>query len=474
MKQSHAVTTIDPRSRFARHFRFASARKAGLWSMVWLWGLLTLSMSWCPDSFALQGIPEQTDEVPKESQSLIDTKPVPDEQIKDRIRSVLRHVEDYKDVEVEVRGGVVQLSGEIARDGAKDKIEKLISRFRGVLFVDNKIKAATEVEKRVVPVLDRFREYISRIIAQLPLIAVAIVVAVLFWLIGSLVGRVWHRYGWFGINPMMKNLISRLFVAVFVIAGIIVALDILDVTALVGAVVGTAGIMGLAVGFAFKDIVENYLAGLLLSIRALFAINDHVLVGEHEGRVIRLTSREMVVMTLDGNHVLIPNSTVFKSVIVNFTRNRLRRFDFVVGVGVSEDIVEVRKLGLQTLRAMNGVIDDPGPFMRLETLGDYAVNVRFFGWIDQHDADFCKVRSEAIRLVKDAFDDAGIEMPYPTYVRHTVTEAAPETFVTAVKAPIEDDAASADVSVDKQLDRQIEEDLNRPNEDNYLRRQSGA
>jgi small-conductance mechanosensitive channel len=205
----------------------------------------------------------------------------------------------------------------------------------------------------------------------------------------------------------------------------------------------------------------------------LFSINDHVLIGDHEGRVVRLTSREMVVMTLDGNHVLIPNSMVFKSVIVNFTRNRLRRFDFNIGVGVSEDLFAVRKLGLDTLRALKGVIDDPGAFMRIETLGDYTVNVRFFGWINQRDADFFKVRSEAIRLVKEAFDDAGIEMPFPTYVRYGATDTARESVVTAEDKPrIQVEAASADVSVDKQLDQQIEEDLNTSDEDNYLKRQA--
>jgi small conductance mechanosensitive channel len=435
-----------------------------------LCGFFTFLVFSCPESFAVEGILKKDDGKPTESKEIIDTTPVPDEQIKDRIRSVLLNVEDYKDVDVEVLGGVVRLSGEIAREGAKDKIESLVSRFRGVLFVDNRIKSTTEVEKRVVPVLDRFREYMGRILAQLPLILVAVVVTGLFWFIGSLIGRIAPRYGWFGINPMIKNVISRLFTAVFVIAGIIIALDILDVTALFGAVVGTAGIAGLAIGFAFKDIVENYLAGLLLSIRALFSINDHVLVGDHEGRVVRLTSRELVVMTLDGNHVLIPNAMVFKSVIVNFSRNRLRRFDFTVGVGVSEDLLEVRKLGLQTLDAMNGVIEDPGPYMRIVNLGDFAINVQFFGWIDQRESDLFKVRSEAIRLIKEAFDAAGIEMPYPTYISHAVTEAVSEApRARDAQALIEAEAASADVSVDKQLDPQIEEDLKRPDEDNYLK-----
>ncbi len=439
--------------------------------IVCLVGFLALALFSSTGSFAADAPQKQTRDDPRALRRIIETEPVPDKQLEDRIRSVLVHVDDFKDVEVTVSNGVVRLEGKIARTEAKDKLEQLVARFRGVLYVDDKIKSATDVETRVSPVLDRLRDYAGRILEQLPLIAVAALVTALCWFLGWLISRIAPRYGWFGINPMMKNLISRLFMFIFVIIGIIIALDILDVTALVGAVVGTAGIAGLAIGFAFKDIVENYLAGLLLSIRGLFSINDHVAIGEYEGRVVRLTSREIVVMTLDGNHVLIPNSTVFKSVIVNFTRNDLRRFEFAMGVGVSEDLVTVRRVGEETLRGMKGVIDDPGPFMRIDALGDFAVIVRFFGWINQRDADLAKVRGEAIRLVKAAFDEAGIEMPFPTYVRYTSVETTEEIVSQGpAKPPLRVVAATADVSVDTQLDRQIEEDLKSSPENNYLKK----
>jgi len=439
--------------------------------LVCFLGFFIFSDCMCTAGFATEILNK-----PAVSQPVIDMESVPDEKLEDRIRAILSHVEDFKNVKVTVSDGVVRLNGEIARAEAKEKLEKLVSRFRGVLYVENRIKTATDVEARVVPVLDRLRDYANRIRAQLSLIIVSLAVAALFWLIGRLVSRIAPRYGWFGINPMMKGLMSRLLMFVFFVAGIIIALDILDITSLVGAVIGTAGIAGLAIGFAFKDIVENYLAGLLLSIRALFAINDHVVIGDIEGRVIRLTSREIVLMTLDGNHVLIPNSTVFKSVIVNFTRNRLRRLDFVIGVGLSEDLDNVRRVGRETLRAMKGIVDDPDPFMRIEDLGDFAVKMRFLAWIDQRDTDFFKARSEAIRLVKEAFDEAGIEMPFPTHVQYEYPRAEPpEEEVSSdigAKPALEVEAATADVSVDTQLNRQIEEDLKTSEEDNYLKKEA--
>ena len=96
------------------------------------------------------------------------------------------------------------------------------------------------------------------------------------------------------------------------VLGLVAALQILEATALLGAVLGGAGVIGIALGFAVRDTVDNYVSSLMLSLRQPFRANDHVVIEGHEGRVIRLTSRATILMTLDGNHLRIPNSTVFK------------------------------------------------------------------------------------------------------------------------------------------------------------------
>ena len=178
-------------------------------------------------------------------------------------------------------------------------------------------------------------------------------------------------------------------------------------------------------------------------------------------------------MTLDGNHIRIPNAMVFKSFICNFSINPRRRFDFGVGVGVDEDLVDVQAHGCGVLREMEGVMAKPAPFMLVEDLGDYNVLVRFFGWVDQRTADFAKVRSEAIRQVKTALDDAGVAMPEPVQtirmervrVKPAETKAASTT---GVESAVDRDAARMDVSPDTQLDDQINEDLATTQETNLL------
>jgi small-conductance mechanosensitive channel len=125
-----------------------------------------------------------------------------------------------------------------------------------------------------------------------------------------------------------------------------------------------------------------------------------------------------VLLTPDGNHLRIPNAKVYKAVIVNYTRNPKRRFDFDVGVDTEQNLADAQKLAASTLAEMKGVERDPPPFCHVQSLGDSNVVLRTYGWVDQTRAEFGSVRSEATRLVKAAFDRAGIVMPNPIYNVH--------------------------------------------------------
>lgn len=390
----------------------------------------------------------------------------PDSLLQRRLQRVFANIEKFEQVRVQVQEGVVSLTGSTVRGEHRDQAEELASRFDGVVYVNNQIEDPSGVETRVTPAVQRIQDYWSGIIANLPVIAVALAVFIFFLMLSSLIGRWKTPFAWLGVSELLQNLIRRLVRTVLVLIGIILALDILDITALVGAGLGAAGVVGLALGFAFQDIVENYLAGLLLSLRHPFKINDLVQIGEHEGKVIRLTSRELLLMTLEGNHVRLPNATVFKSVLINYTINPRRRFDFSVGMGVDENLKAAIDVGLNRLQAMPGVMEDPAPFARVEELGDSTVAVRFFGWVDQQEADYYKVRSEAIRLVKTALDDAGVEMPEPIY-RVVLQEMPPAEETAEAPAP-SDEIEAVDVSIDNEVEKQVREDIATSGEANLL------
>ncbi len=258
-------------------------------------------------------------------------------------------------------------------------------------------------------------EELYTLLARLPLFAAALAIVWVCWILG---GWLAHRFDFHrvaGHNPFLQDLLRTTLRATVVLVGVLVALEIMQATAIVGAVLGTAGVLGVAIGFAFKDILENYLAGILMSLRQPFRPHDYVDIDGNEGVVIALNSRATVLMTLDGNHLRLPNALVFRSVILNYTRNPNRRFQFGVGIGVQEDLVLAQKLGTDELTAIPGVLADPPPRALIVGLGDSNVQMRYFGWVDQNAHDFLAVQSEAIRRVKLKLESVGMDMPEPIY-----------------------------------------------------------
>ncbi|KFL36494.1 mechanosensitive ion channel family protein [Arenimonas donghaensis] len=312
---------------------------------------------------------------------------------------------------------------------------------------------------QLAPSLERLVEEMNAWLAYLPLLGVAVVVVLLAWLLGgwlsrrALVGRLARG------NPFMQDLARTTVRWAVLLAGALVALEILDATALVGAVLGTAGVLGVALGFAFKDILENYLAGLLMSLRQPFSPRDHVVIDGNEGVVVALTSRATVLMTLDGNHLRLPNALVFRGVTLNYTRNPSRRFEFDVGVGVNEDLVRAQSLGVETLRGIDGLLAEPPPRAQVMALGDSSVKVRYFGWVDQRSHDFGTVMGEAIRRVKVGLERAGVDMPEPTYRLQVTNKDAPAAR-TATPPAAAGGTGDAETSVDTRartdIDRQID------------------
>lgn len=277
---------------------------------------------------------------------------------------------------------------------------------------------APELHVDIDPALGRLSGEVERLAAAAPLFLIALAVIVLAWLVGTWLSRrrMLDRVG--ARNPFLREFARTTVRWGVTVIGVLVALEILDATAMVGAILGTAGVLGVALGFAFKDILENYLAGVLMSLRQPFSPRDHVVIDGNEGIVVALTSRATILMTLDGNHLRLPNALVFRSVALNYTRNPSRRFDFEVGIGVDEDLAHAQLVGIEALRTVPGVIDQPPPRALVVSMGDSSVIVRFHGWVDQRSHEYLLVRSEAIRLVKEALDTERVDLPEPIYRVH--------------------------------------------------------
>ena len=432
-------------------------------------GLLVATLALLAASPAAAILPSVPDaEAPAASeapaQTITDTQDEgADDRIKGRIEGIFSELPAFQAVEVAVSQGVVRLSGTVPDQDAVARAEAIAGRVSGVVTVENGLERDLSISAEGTGISSLASKW-AGFIAMLPLIGVALAVWLAISVLGYLIAglsSLWHRIA---PNSFLADLIASAIRFIFVVGGLVVALDIIGASALLGAVLGGAGVIGLALGFALRETIENYLASLMLSLRQPFRANDHVLIDNLEGRVIRLTSRATVLMTLDGNHLRIPNGQVFRAVITNFTRNPQRRFQFDLGVDADDDARAARKLGRETLQALEFILADPAAEARIVEVGDSNVVIRFLGWIDQRETDWYKAQSLAIPAVKDALEEAGFGLPEPIYRLRFDPRSASLPFENIAEGSDKPDTPAPKKKVAKVATTEADEDVRPANE----------
>ena len=401
-----------------------------------------------------------------------------DARIAARIGEIFAALDGLEDVEVKVSQGVVTLSGQVNAVADESRALALASQVEGVVETVNGLTVNQALGARIDATWAQLAALVERGIGALPLLLAALAVVVLFVLVSRWVGRRQTFFRRVVRNPFVATLAAQFSQLAIAVLGFVLALVLLDATAIIGTLLGAAGLVGLALGFAVRDTVENYIASLLLSLRNPFEMNDLVTIDGHEGTVARLTTRATVLISADGNHIRIPNATVFKAVITNYTRHPERRFGFELGVDTELDLLEAQSVAMATLGRLEGVLDDPAPMVLVQGIGDSNVVIAVYGWVDQRQYSFLKVRSEAIRAVKQAFDDAGIVMPEPIYQLRLVDAdggtgvamptPAPAALVATPRPRTEGRSQMQDVRADRTIESRVAADARRDDAENLL------
>ncbi len=383
--------------------------------------------------------------------------------IRKRIQGIFDEIEGLEPVFVTVRSGVVTLRGRVTETYLAEHAAQLAARVEGVVEVNNKIETVTEVTKRLAPVVERLRNRFAQVVNYVPLVIVSLVVFLITTAFGWWIAA--RDFPWSKIAPnaFLAELLRQVIRLSFLAAGILLALDILGATALLSTILGAAGIIGLAIGFAVRDTVENYIASILLSIRQPFRPMDYVDIDGTEGSVLGLTSRATILMDADGNHIRIPNSTVFKATILNYDRNPERRFTFEIELGLTGALDAALATGLNAIRSLEFVLGTPAPDAWIKDIDGSSVTLWFGGWVNQSQTSYQKARSEAIRHVKTALEKAGFAMPQPGYLvtlqdeSGTGTRSKPGARKRTVKPPVA--VLSEDESMDTSVDREAAKTL---------------
>lgn len=349
-----------------------------------------------------------------------------DAEIKSRLERIFGNLSSLRGVSVRVSDGVIILDGTVNDLDSRELAQQLAERITGAVIVVNNITRDRSIRSRTIAAAKDIEVRLKDLAGNSPLLLLALAVVVIAWLTARLAGRATSLYQRLSRNWFVRDLLRQLVQLAIMLAGIVVALQLLDATAMLGSIVGALGILGLAVGFATRDTAENYIASILLSVRQPFQREDYINVDGTEGKVSRLTSRATVLMSADGNHIRIPNAKVYKATIVNYTRNPLRRIDFDVSVSASLDLARCRDRALRALSELPGLLESPPPACLVETLEEGKTRLRLYGWIDQRESDYLKLKSEAQRLVREALEiPEEQELEEPRAARVPGEEAAP-------------------------------------------------
>lgn len=338
-----------------------------------------------------------------------------DAKIDARIENIFSKIDGIKDVDVKVESGVVTLSGAVANEAFAIDAKDIAIRTAGVVTVEDQIDRTLNVRDNVTPILTDLRDSLSTLTRAMPLIILALLIFLIFTFLGGRLARFEKFWRKVAPNPFLAELMAQAARIVMLLIGTIIALNLLGASKFVTTIIGGAGVMGIAIGFAVRDSLENYISSIMLSLRQPFRANDHVIINDREGIVVRLTSRATILMTIDGNHLRIPNSVVFKGIILNYSTNPERRFEFELGVDAEDNPIAAMKAGLDAMQNHDFVLKNPEPNAIIETVGDSNIVIKFMGWVDQSKTDFGKARSVAIKTVMTVLDEQGFTLPEPIY-----------------------------------------------------------
>lgn len=255
------------------------------------------------------------------------------------------------------------------------------------------------------------------LLARLPYIAIGLIVFAAFWVIAWIVKRVILTTGErTRLDVTLADLLGRLTWLILIILGGFVAAVVIFPTFKPGDLVAGLGITSVAIGFAFKDILQNFFAGILLLWRRPFVVGDQIRTKDYEGTVEEINIRSTRLKTYDGERAVLPNGDVYTNAILVLTAYGKRRVRFTVGVGYPDSVEEARATIMRVLEETEGVEDDPGPWVYVSELAPSSVNFTVYFWTGSEQANVLRVSDRVATGIKLTLDKAGIDMPYP----HTV------------------------------------------------------
>lgn len=269
----------------------------------------------------------------------------------------------------------------------------------------------------IKPVLKKLQSWGHGLVEMLPNLAVALVVLFLFWIISrgvsKVAGRALHKMH---VHDAARSLILAAIRVAVLLVGAVIALGVLNLDKALASILAGAGIVGLALGFAFQDLAANLISGVGLAIhrRLPFQINDIIETNEVLGRVSDINLRTTMIETFDGKTVILPNKEIYQEKLTNYTFNGSIRVDIKCGVSYGDDLARVTEVAREAIESIGERDSTRDVSVYFEGFGDSSINFNAMMWIRyRNHADFLSARHQVVLALKSAFDEADITIPFP-------------------------------------------------------------
>ena len=252
-------------------------------------------------------------------------------------------------------------------------------------------------------------------IELLPNLLIAIVVFIVFWFVAKFSRRLIKNFTRRKQSRNLGLVLARLSQGFIILLGAFIALAIVIPSFKPGDLVQLLGVSGVAVGFAFRDILQNFLAGILILITEPFVIDDQIIFKEFEGTVEHIQTRATTIRTYDGSRIVIPNAELFTNSVKVNTAFEKRRLQYDIGIGYGDSIEEAKKIILEVLRDTPEALQDPAPEALVVDLAASTINIRARWWITPpRRADALDAQDKILTAINNRMVAAGIDLPFPT------------------------------------------------------------
>lgn len=283
------------------------------------------------------------------------------------------------------------------------------------------------MSEEILTLLDKMQAMLNDFIILLPNMVLALIVFAIFFFVARAIKKVVRNLT--RNRRQARNLgmvLGRLAQGTTILAGLFIALSIVIPSLKASDLVQLLGISGVAIGFAFRDILQNFLAGILILLTEPFQIDDQIVFKDFEGTVENIQTRATTIKTYDGRRIVIPNSELFTNSVTVNTAFENRRLQYDVGIGYGDDIDQARQFILEAIHETDGVLETPAPDAIVVELAGSTVNIRARWWVQPpRRADVLDLQDRVLTNIKNKLTANGIDLPFPTQqiLFHDQTEA---------------------------------------------------